>query len=100
MRASRAAQHQISFETLQDAEPATAAAIADAALVASEALVDMTASPKGKALLARLSAVMIAQGGRPNVSMQRGALVVTIMPAQGVFGRPSSRWIERAAGAR
>jgi hypothetical protein len=100
VRASRAAQHQIVFETLQDAEPATAATIADAALVASEALSDMSASPKGKALLARLSAVVIAQGGKPNVSMQRGALVVTIVATQGVFGRPSSRWIERAAGAR
>jgi hypothetical protein len=100
VRASRAAQHQIEFETREDAEATTAAAIADAALVASEALADMSASPKGKALLARLADVVIAQGGKPNVAMQRGALVVTIVPAQGVFGRPSSRLIERAAGAR
>src|ERR1700679_3713170 len=36
VRASRAAQHQIEFETREDAEATTAAAIADAALVASE----------------------------------------------------------------
>ena len=100
VRVSRAAQHPIGFETREDAEPATAAAIGDAALVASEALIDMSASPKGKALLARLAGVVIAQGGKPTVSMQHGSLVVTIVPNQGVFGRPSSRLIERAAGAR
>jgi len=100
VRASRAAQHQIEFETREDAEAATAAAIADAALVASDALADMSANPKGKALLARIFDVVIAQGGKPNVAMQKGALVITIVPAQGVFGRPSSRLIERAAGAR
>jgi len=100
VRASRAAQHPIGFETRQDAEPATAAAIADAALVAGEALADMSASPKGKALLARVADVIIAQGGRPTVAMQKGALVVTIVAGQGVFGRPSSRMIERAAGVR
>jgi hypothetical protein len=100
IRASRAAGRQIGFETREDAEPATAAAIADAALVASEALIDMAGTPKGKTLLARLAGVVIAQGGKPTVSMQKGALIVTIVPTQGVFGRPSSRLIERAAGAR
>jgi superfamily II helicase len=33
--------------------------------VASEALIDMSATPKGKTLLARLAGVVIAQGGRP-----------------------------------
>jgi hypothetical protein len=100
IRASRAAQHQIGFATREDAEPATAAAVADAAQVASEALVDMAAAPNGKALLVRIIGVMIAQGGRANAAMQRGVLTITIVPAQGVFGRPSSRKIERAAGAR
>jgi hypothetical protein len=100
IRASRAAQHQIGFATREDAEAATAAALADAAQVASEALVDMASAPNGKALLARIVGVMIAQGGKPNAAMQRGVLTVTIVPAQGVFGRPSSRRIERAAGAR
>jgi Domain of unknown function (DUF4908) len=100
VRASRAAQHQIGFETREDAEAGTAAPLADAAVVASEALADMSATPKGKALLARMSDVVIAQGGKPAASMQRGVLIVTIVPAQGVFGRPSSRLIERAAGAR
>jgi hypothetical protein len=100
IRASRVAQHQVGFVTREDAEPATAAYIADAAQVASEALVDMAGAPNGKSRLARIIGVVIAQGGKPNATMQRGVLTVTIVPAQGVFGRPSSRKIERAAGAR
>lgn len=100
VRASRAAQHQVGFETREDAEPASAAYLADAAVVASEALIDMAAQPKGKAELARIVDVVIAQGARPAAFLQKGVLTVTIVPSEGVFGRPSSRRIERAAGAR
>jgi Domain of unknown function (DUF4908) len=100
VRASRAGQHQIGFETREDAEAVTATALADAAVVASEALVDLSAAPNGKGLLARINDVVIAQGGKPNAAMQKGVLTVTIVAAQGVFGRPSSRKIEWAAGAR
>jgi hypothetical protein len=100
VRASRAAQHQVAFETREDAEPATAAYLADAAMIASEALVNLGARPAGKALLAHIVDVVIAQGPRPAAALQRGVLTVTIVPSQGVAGRPSSRRIERAAGAR
>ncbi|HEY1750468.1 MAG TPA: DUF4908 domain-containing protein [Caulobacteraceae bacterium] len=100
VRASRAAQHAIGFETREDAEPATAPYMADAALVASEALVDIAAHPNGRATLARIADVVIAQGPRSAASLQKGVLTVTIVPAQGVAGRPSSRKIEHAAGAR
>jgi len=100
VRSSRAAQHQIGFETRQDAEAGTAAFLADAAVVASEALVDMAARPQDRAMLAHLVDVVIAQGARPGAAMQKGVLTITIVPTQGVFGRPSSRRIERAAGAR
>jgi hypothetical protein len=99
VRVSRAAQHQIAFETRQDAEAASAAYLADAAVVASEALVDMASRPQDKAMLAHVVDVVIAQGGKPNAAMQHGVLTITIVPSQGVFGRPSSRKIERAAGA-
>jgi hypothetical protein len=100
VRASRAAQHQVGFETREDAEPKTAAFLADAAVVASEALVDMATRANGKALLSRIGDVVIAQGPKPAVSLLRGVLTITIDPAQGVFGRPSSRRIEWAAGVR
>jgi hypothetical protein len=100
IRASRAARHQVGFETREDAEPATAAFLADAATVASEALVDLAGRPNGRSVLARIADVIIAQGAKPAVAVQKGVLTVTIVPAQGVFGRPSSRRIERAVGAK
>ena len=99
-RASRAAQHQIGFETVQDAEPDTAGAVADAAMVASLALVDMAQRRATRAAVARIIDVVIAQGARANAVLRKSVLVITIDPRQGVYGRPSSRWIERAAGAR
>lgn len=98
-RASRAAQHAIEFETGRDAEPETAGVIADAATVASEALVGMAAAAPARAALARILDVVITQGSRPAVALRRGVLTVTVDPRQGLFGRPSSRVIERAAGA-
>jgi hypothetical protein len=43
--------------------------------------------------------VVITQGGRPNAALQKGRLTITIVAKDGVFGRPSSRRIEKAAGA-
>jgi len=98
VRTSRAAQHQVGFETREDAEPATAALLADTAMVASEALVSIAGRPGGKTLLARITDVLIAQGDRAGAVLQRGVLTITIVPAKGLAGRPSSRRIEHAAG--
>ncbi|HZZ89397.1 MAG TPA: DUF4908 domain-containing protein [Caulobacteraceae bacterium] len=97
LRASRAAGRQIAFETKQDADPSSAAYLADAAQVASEALVDVAATPGGKAALSHISGVVFAQGGKGGVAIQKGVITVTISIAQGIFGRPSSHRIERAA---
>ena len=98
-RATRAARHEIIFETGKDAEPKTAAAIADAAQVATEALVDIADRPSGRLILSRVGDVVITQGGKPNASLHKGVLTITIVAKDGVFGRPSSRRIERAVGA-
>jgi hypothetical protein len=100
VRATRAAQHQVGFETREDADPATAALLSDTAMVASEALVDISTRPNGKALLARIADVVIAQGANPGASLQKNVLTITITPSQGLAGRPSSRRIEHAAGVR
>ena len=97
LRASRAAGRQIGFETKQDADATTASYLADAASVASEALVDIASVPGGKAGLSHLTDVVIAQGPKPGAWLQKGVLTVSIVTSQGVFGRPSSRRIERAA---
>ena len=100
LRTSRAAGHQIGFETREDADAATSAYLADAATVASEALLAIAALPGGKAALGQVIDVRIAQGARPAVALQKGVLTITIVTSQGVFGRPSSRRIERVAWAK
>jgi Domain of unknown function (DUF4908) len=99
VRATQHARHEIVFETGKDADPSTAGPVADAAAVASEALVDVASRPNGRLILSRIDDVVITQGGKPNAALQKNRLVVTIVPKQGVAGRPSSRRIERATGA-
>ena len=99
VRASRYARHEIIFETGKDADAPSSAALADAAAVASQAIVNVASRPNGRIILARIDDVQITQGGKPNAMLQKDRLVVTIVPKQGVAGRPSSRRIERAAGA-
>jgi hypothetical protein len=100
VRASRAAQHEIGFETREDAEPSTAALLADAATVTSEALVELATRPDGKAILGRINDVVIAQSNRPSATLAKGVLTVTIVPPEGIVGRPSSRLIEYVAEVR
>lgn len=100
VRTSRATQHQIPFEAGKDVDPATMALMADTAIVASQALIDMAGRPANKGVVTRILDVTIVAGSRPAVALQRGVLMVTIAPTEGLAGRPSSRWIERAAGAK
>jgi hypothetical protein len=99
VRASRFARHEIVFETGKDADSTTAGELADAAAVASEAIVNVAALPNGRLILARINDVVITQGGKPNAALQKNRLIVTVVPKNGPAGRPSSRRIERAAGA-
>jgi len=60
----------------------------------------MASRPDARRVLARITDVLIAQGPNPAAALQGRVLTITIVPSQGVFGRPSSRRIEHAAGAR
>ena len=100
VRTSRAAQHQIEFAAGKDPDPATSALIADTAMVISQALIEMASRPINKGVVTRIMGVVIVAGPKPAVALQRGVLTVTIAPSDGFAGRPSSRWIERAAGAK
>ncbi|HZZ37188.1 MAG TPA: DUF4908 domain-containing protein [Caulobacteraceae bacterium] len=99
VRASRAAQHLIGFEA-PDADATSDALIADAAIIAVEALVTVAARPDGRTLLSRVSKIAFVEGGKPAVALQSGVLTITVAPSQGVAGRPSSRRILRATGVR
>ncbi|HEX6858780.1 MAG TPA: DUF4908 domain-containing protein [Caulobacteraceae bacterium] len=98
-KASRAAQKLISVGA--DATPQSAALIADAASVAAEALVRMSHTSHGKAALAKIDKIFVAQGKRPDVGVNEGVLIVTVRPDLGIAGRPSSERIAHSAsGAR
>jgi len=97
-RASRAARRLIPFEA--DASPETAPLVADAALVAAEAVVRMSAQPGGRAALSGVNKVTLVEGRRPGASLRAGVILITITPEDGMAGRPSSERIVAAAGSR
>ena len=98
-RATRAARHLVGFEA-PDADPTSDGLIADAAMVASEAVVALSSESQGRALLTRLARVEILRGERPSASLRGGVVDITVTPALGVAGRPSSQRILFAIGAR
>lgn len=91
-RASRAAQHRVSFETVDDATPGTSVLVADTATVTAEAFERM-ARNGDRALLSRVVRVLLAEGRKPGASLKGGDLTVTYAPDKGLAGRPSSKRI-------
>lgn len=91
-RASRAAQHRIAFETVDDATPGTSVLVADTATVTAEAFERM-ARDGDRNLLARVTRVLLAEGHKPGASLKGGDLTVTYAPGKGLSGRPSSKRI-------
>lgn len=98
-KASRAANRLVPVGA--DATPQSAALIADAAMIASEAMIHMARRPNGKRVLSRIQKIFVAQGKKPDAHIDKsGVLVVTVRPDMGIAGRPSSERIAHAAGAR
>ena len=98
-RASKAAHRLIPVGA--DATPQSAALIADAAMVAADAMGHMARHPNGKSVLGRIQKIFVAQGKKPDAHIDKGGvLVVTVRPDMGIAGRPSSERIAHAAGAR
>ncbi len=93
-RASRAAQHLISFEIMPDATPKTDWLFADAAIVAAEAFIRLASQGlDGRSLAARFGRVEFLQGGQPQAQASGGVVHITVAPGKGVAGRPSSQRI-------
>lgn len=91
-RASRAAQRQIEFATVQDARPETSVLIADSATLTAEAF-ERAARKGDRSMLAKIGRVLLAEGRKPGAQLKDGSLVVTYAPGQGLAGRPSSKRI-------
>ncbi len=96
-RASRAARHLISFDA-QEVTPGSEAVFADAAFVASQALVRLSGRRDGDALVARFVRVLFMPGSKGSVAMGKNVLNITVNPSQGLAGRPSSARIVAVAG--
>jgi hypothetical protein len=97
LRASRVARHGILFDA--EATPASSAVIADAAMVASVAVIRLSEKPEGRSVLARLRRVFLIEGRKSNAQMDQGTMRITVAPQQGLAGRPSSERIVAAAVA-
>lgn len=97
-RATRAARRLIAFEA--ESSPASSALMADAALVASEAVIRLSHKPEAKPVLARLLKVRLVEGRKAGANFNQGVMQITVAPAEGFAGRPSSDRIMAAAGSR
>lgn len=91
-RASRAAQHDIEFSTVEDVRPETSVLAADSATVVAEAFERM-ARKGDRSLIAKVFRVLLAEGRKPAAALKDGALTITYSPDQGLAGRPSSKRI-------
>jgi hypothetical protein len=99
-RASRAARRLIAFEA-PSVTPASSSLVGDAAMIASEAVVRISRRPDGPKVLAKFNIIRFAEGRKPAAQVSRGTLQITVTPAQGVSGRPSSdRIVAVARSAR
>lgn len=97
LRASHAAHHVILFDA--EASPTSSAVIADAALVASVAVIRLSDRPQGRSRLAGLKRVFLEEGRRVAAQVEKGTLTITVTPALGLAGRPSSGRIAAAMAA-
>jgi hypothetical protein len=99
LRASRAAQHAIAFE-VPKFSGASAALLTDTAGVVSDALVALASRPAGRSLIGRINRVYLLVGREPDAAVHDTVLTVTVAPAEGISGRPSSLRVQQALGAR
>ncbi|MDZ4374053.1 MAG: DUF4908 domain-containing protein [Phenylobacterium sp.] len=91
VRSGRAARRQVVFEA--EATPASAALIADAALLVSLAFVRLASRDRNA--LAHVESVRFSEGRKPSVGLSDGVLRVVVSPSHGLAGRPSSDRVAR-----
>jgi hypothetical protein len=97
-RATRASGRLIAFEA-PDVDAQSTGVVADAALVTSEAIVTLAASPTGRMTLSRIGRVDVEVGRASNAILRGGVIAITVAPKEGPGGRPSSARVLQALGA-
>ncbi len=68
----------------------------EAMIVATEAVIRIARSPTARQYINDLRVISVAEGSRAGVTYARGRLTVTVNPAEGMAGRPSSARVIRA----
>jgi hypothetical protein len=75
--------------------------VGDAAMVASEAVVRLSRRPDGNRVLSKFNTIRFTEGRKVGAEVSKGTLQITVAPAQGLAGRPSSeRLVAVATNAR
>jgi len=99
-RASRAARRLMVFEA-PNIKATSFTLVGDAAMVASEAVVRLSRRPDGNRVLSKFNTIRFTEGRKVGAEVSRGTLQITVAPAQGLAGRPSSeRLVAVATNAR
>ncbi len=98
-RSSHVVQRLVEFEA-PEVTPLTASLVADAAVVATEAIGTASQTPNGRRILAKLTKVELVVGRKPSATFNKGVLQIVVAPPPGswpardcVAGRPSSHRI-------
>jgi len=99
-RASRAARRLMVFEA-PNIRSTSFTLVGDAAMVASEAVVRISRRPDGNRVLSKFNTIRFTEGRKVGAEVNKGTLQITVAPAQGLAGRPSSeRLVAVATNAR
>ena len=96
LRASRAAQHPVTFEAPNFPTQA-APLLLDAAAIASDAVVRMAHRSDCRMFLSRLDRMVFVVGSKAGVSVTGTVMQIVIAPGKGYAGRPSSGRLLKAA---
>ena len=94
-KASRAVQKLVTFDA-EDVPTASAPLFADSALTAAEAFVQMARRADSRAKAVQIDRVLLIQGDNSDARRQGSQIVITIVPDDGVAGRPSSAKVAKA----
>lgn len=95
-RASQVAAHAITFRTPNLVPLPWTPQFIDAFNVAVDAVVKLSRERKPKAFLTRLQEIQFVAGQKPDVTVNGAVMVITLVPARGFAGRPSSDRIRKA----
>ncbi len=92
LRATRAAQHGVSFDTTHDeVTPASEVVFAEALIITAQAFVHVAETTKpGQSAISHIMVVRFVTGHEPDAAVKGPEMRITVAPDLGVAGRPSS----------